>query len=78
VDTETEVMIQTAIERLVENRTTFAIAHRLSTLRKANRLIVLERGKLKEMGTHEELINSGGLYSRLCELQSELSKIQAW
>jgi len=78
VDTETEVMIQAAIERLVENRTTFAIAHRLSTLRKAHRLIVLERGKLKEMGTHQELINTGGLYSRLCELQSELSQIQAW
>ncbi len=78
VDTETEMMIQTAIERLVQNRTTFAIAHRLSTLRKANRLIVLERGRLVEMGTHEDLVHSGGLYSRLCELQSELSKIQAW
>jgi len=78
VDTETEVQIQAAIERLVENRTTFAIAHRLSTLRKADRLIVLERGKLIEMGTHEELIQSGGLYSRLCKLQSELSKMRAW
>lgn len=78
VDTETEVLIQTAIERLVKDRTTFAIAHRLSTLRKANRLIVLERGKLIEIGTHEELLESGGLYSRLCKLQSELSKIRAW
>jgi len=78
VDTETEALIQTAIERLVENRTTFAIAHRLSTLRKANRLIVLERGHLIEMGTHGELVRSGGLYARLCRLQSELSKIRAW
>jgi ATP-binding cassette subfamily B protein len=78
VDTETEVLIQTAIERLVENRTTFAIAHRLSTLRKANRLIVLERGKLVNIGTHDELIEADGLYARLCKLQSELSQIQAW
>ncbi|MHC4789454.1 MAG: ATP-binding cassette domain-containing protein, partial [Planctomycetota bacterium] len=78
VDTETEVLIQTALERLVQNRTTFAIAHRLSTLRKADRLFVLERGKLMEMGTHDELMQTGGLYSRLCKLQSELSQIKAW
>ena len=75
VDTETEVLIQTALERLVQNRTTFAIAHRLSTLRKATRLFVLERGKLIETGTHEELIQTDGLYSRLCKLQAELSKM---
>jgi len=78
VDTETEVQIQKAVERLVEHRTTFAIAHRLSTLRKANRLIVLEQGKLVEIGTHDELLASGGLYGRLCHLQSELSKIRVW
>ncbi len=78
VDTETEVQIQTALERLVQNRTTFAIAHRLSTLRKANRLVVLDRGKISEMGTHDELLQSGGLYSRLCKMQSELSKMTAW
>jgi ATP-binding cassette, subfamily B, bacterial len=78
VDTETEVMIQTALEKLVQNRTTFAIAHRLSTLRKANRLIVLERGKLAEIGTHAELLESGGLYSRLCGYQTELSQMRAW
>ena len=78
VDTETEALIQKAIEHLVESRTTFAIAHRLSTLRKADRLMVLERGTLKEIGTHEELIETGGLYSRLCKLQSELSQMRAW
>jgi len=78
VDTETEALIQAALERLVKNRTTFAIAHRLSTLRKADRLITLERGKLVEIGTHEELIQAGGLYSRLCSLQSDLSKMRAW
>lgn len=78
VDTETEMLIQEAIERLVQDRTTFAIAHRLSTLRKADRLIVLDKGKLVEMGTHDELVDSGGLYSRLCRLQSELSKMRAW
>jgi len=78
VDTETEVLIQTALERLVKDRTTIAIAHRLSTLRKANRLVVLDSGKLVEIGTHEELIQSDGLYSRLCRLQSELSQIRAW
>ena len=78
VDTETEMLIQNAVERLIEHRTTFAIAHRLSTLRKADRLICLEQGKLVEIGTHEELLASEGLYHRLCNLQSELSKIKAW
>lgn len=78
VDTETEMLIQVALERLVQNRTTFAIAHRLSTLRKANRLLVLERGKLVETGTQDELYAAGGLYSRLVDVQSQLSKVRAW
>jgi ATP-binding cassette subfamily B protein len=78
VDTETEMLIQNAIERLIENRTTFAIAHRLSTLRKADRLIVLDKGKLSEMGTHDELLAKEGLYHRLCMMQSKLSKLKAW
>lgn len=77
VDTETESLIQTALERLVQNRTTFAIAHRLSTLRKANRLVVLERSKLVEIGTHNELIAADGRYARLCRLQAEMSRIKA-
>jgi ATP-binding cassette subfamily B protein len=77
VDTETEELIQEALARLVKNRTTFAIAHRLSTLRNANRLVVLEEGKVAEMGTHEELLAKQGVYQRLVEMQSKLSSIQA-
>jgi ATP-binding cassette subfamily B protein len=76
VDTETESLIQRAIERLVEGRTTFAIAHRLSTLRKADKLIILDRGEITEQGTHNELMDNNGLYKRLVDLQSELSKIK--
>ena len=77
VDTETEHQIQQALARLVQGRTTFAIAHRLSTLRNANRLIVLDDGKLAEVGTHDELLASGGIYARLVKMQQEVSNIQA-
>ena len=77
VDTETESLIQSAIERLVKGRTTFAIAHRLSTLRKADKLIILDKGKIPEMGTHDELLDNNGLYRRLVDMQSELSKVKA-
>ena len=76
VDTETESLIQSAIERLVEGRTTIAIAHRLSTLRKADKLIIIDKGKIVEQGTHDELLENDGLYSRLVNLQSQLSKIK--
>lgn len=76
VDTATEALIQGAIERLVEGRTAFAIAHRLSTLRKADKLIILERGEIIEQGTHSELLANEGLYRRLVDMQSELSKIK--
>jgi len=77
VDTETEAKIQEALERLVEDRTTFAIAHRLSTLKRASRLLILEEGKLVEEGTHEELMEKGGTYARMCKLQAEISRVRA-
>ena len=75
VDVETERAIQVALGRLTEGRTTFAIAHRLSTLRNADRLIVLENGEIKEMGSHEELMEKKGAFYKLVKTQSELNEI---
>jgi ATP-binding cassette subfamily B protein len=73
VDTETERKIQEAMDRLVAGRTVFAIAHRLSTLRKADRLLVIQDGNLVEHGTHRELLaNPQGIYTKLHRLQQEL------
>ncbi len=71
VDTETEVLIQQGIRRLMKGRTSFIIAHRLSTVRHANRIMVLGAGKLIEMGTHQELLDKKGLYYNLYKLQFE-------
>ncbi len=76
LDTETEQHIQEAMETLVKGRTTFAIAHRLSTLRNADRLMVIEKGKLVELGTHEELYRLEGVYYKLHKLQQEALKIR--
>jgi len=75
VDTATESLIQQALERLMENRTSIIIAHRLSTLRNADKIVVVDRGKIVEEGSHEELIRLGGLYSRLCRMQAALTVI---
>ncbi|MBY0476919.1 MAG: ABC transporter ATP-binding protein/permease [Chitinophagaceae bacterium] len=69
VDTETEQLIQHAIDTLIEGRTSIVIAHRLSTIRKADKIIVLDKGEIKEMGTHDELLVLGGYYSKLHEMQ---------
>ncbi|MCE2395581.1 ABC transporter ATP-binding protein [Candidatus Poribacteria bacterium] len=75
VDVETEKEIQEAVARLVKNRTTFAIAHRLSTLRNANRLVVLDAGRIVEVGTHSELMAKKGAFYDLVELQQQTSEI---
>ncbi len=77
VDTDTEKQIQEAIARLIKGRTTFAIAHRLSTLRNANRLVVLKDGAMAEAGTHEELMAKKGEFYRLVEMQREMSSVMA-
>jgi subfamily B ATP-binding cassette protein MsbA len=69
LDTESERLIQEALERFRAGRTTVVIAHRLSTVKSADRIAVLEDGRLVELGSHSELLAAGGLYHRLCEQQ---------
>lgn len=69
VDTETEEMIQDAIDKMMKGRTSIVIAHRLSTIQKANKIIVLHQGEIKEVGTHETLLLEGGYYSKLHQMQ---------
>ena len=75
LDTETEALVQDALQKLTKNRTTFAIAHRLSTLRNATRLIILDKGTIAEMGTHEELMLKKGIYYSLVMAQRQMSKM---
>ena len=78
VDSQTEKQIQEAIQRLVQGRTTIAIAHRLATLRNADRLVVIEEGKIIESGTHEELLDKeDGEFAKLVKLQTEINQLRA-
>ena len=74
VDTETEREIQEALDYLIQGRTTIAIAHRLSTLPRANRLIVLDRGRIVETGQHQDLVQTPGMYARLHRAQVGMAR----
>ena len=71
IDTESEMLIQHAIDKLIYGRTSIVIAHRLSTIRKANKILVLDKGEIKEMGTHNELLAKRGFYYQLHKMQFE-------
>ena len=75
LDTETEKLIQEALGRLTQNRTTFAIAHRLSTLQHADRLVVLDKGRIAEIGTHMELLRNKSVYYNLVMAQRQTSRL---
>jgi ABC-type multidrug transport system fused ATPase/permease subunit len=69
VDTESEILIQEAMERLMRSRTTFVIAHRLSTVKNADKIVALDHGRVAEIGNHEALLDHGGIYAEMYELQ---------
>ena len=69
IDTETEMLIQDAMERLMAGRTTIVVAHRLSTIQHADKIMVMHKGRLREEGTHQELLQQNGIYKKLYDLQ---------
>ena len=77
LDAESERLVQDALDRLMASRTTLVIAHRLATVRAADRIVVLDKGRIVEEGTHDVLSRAGGLYSRLAALQFDDKQLQA-
>jgi subfamily B ATP-binding cassette protein MsbA len=75
LDTESEMLVQKALANLMEHRTVIVIAHRLSTIRRADKIVVLEKGHIREIGVHQELVNHGGIYQRLHDLQFEVADL---
>jgi ATP-binding cassette, subfamily B, bacterial len=69
LDAQSEHMVQAALERAMEGRTTLVIAHRLATIQKADRIVVLQKGRIAEIGKHDELVTQGGEYAKLAALQ---------
>ena len=76
VDTHTEILVREALERLLENRTSLVIAHRLSTIQRADRIVVLHKGRVREVGTHQELLAERGIYYKLYQLQYKDQEIE--
>ena len=77
IDTESELLIEKAVQKLIADRTSIVIAHRLSTIQRADQIIVLDKGELKEIGTHQELLKKGGFYSKLHQMQFEQKTVPA-
>jgi ATP-binding cassette subfamily B multidrug efflux pump len=77
VDTDTEMRVRSALERMVQGRTSVIIAHRLSTVQQADRILVMHKGQLREMGTHQELLGLRGIYWKLYQLQYKDQEVQA-